>query len=122
MQPRIFALLELFRSPDPACNPYLTFSVLLAAGLEGVEKGYELPDPIEDNVYEMSEEERKKRSIGTLPGSLQEAVLLTEQSELVRKTLGDHVFNAFIENKKIEWNNYRTQVTEYELEKYLPVL
>ena len=111
-----------FRSPDPACNPYLTFSVLLAAGLEGIEKGYEVPDPIEENVYEMSEEEKKRRGIGTLPSSLQEAILLTEQSELVRKALGDHVFSAFIENKKIEWNNYRTQVTEYELERYLPVL
>ncbi|MFC1952265.1 glutamine synthetase family protein [Chloroflexota bacterium] len=111
-----------FRSPDPACNPYLTFSVLLAAGLEGLEKGYEAPDPVEENVYEMSEEERKRRGIGTLPGSLQEAILLTEQSELVRKALGDHVFSAFIENKKIEWNNYRTQVTEYELKRYLPIL
>ena len=111
-----------FRSPDPACNPYLTFSVLLAAGLEGLEKGYEAPDPVEENVYEMNEEERKRRGIGTLPGSLQEAILLTEKSELVRKALGDHVFSAFIENKKIEWNNYRTQVTEYELKKYLPVL
>ena len=111
-----------FRSPDPACNPYLTFSVLLAAGLEGLKKGYEAPDPVEENVYEMSEEERKRRGIGTLPGSLQEAILLTEQSELVRKALGDHVFSAFIENKKIEWNNYRTQVTEYELKRYLPIL
>ena len=111
-----------FRSPDPACNPYLTFSVLLAAGLEGLEKGYEAPDPVEENVYEMNEEERKRRGIGTLPGSLQEAILLTEKSELVRKALGDHVFSAFIENKKIEWNNYRTQVTEYELKRYLPIL
>ena len=111
-----------FRSPDPACNPYLTFSVLLAAGLKGIEEGLKVPDPVEENVYEMSEEERNKRNIGTLPGSLQEAVALTERSELVRKTLGDHVFSAFIENKKIEWNNYRTQVSEYELEKYLPLL
>ncbi|TET46096.1 MAG: glutamine synthetase [Dehalococcoidia bacterium] len=111
-----------FRSPDPACNPYLAFSVMLAAGLEGIEKGYEVPEPIEENVYEMSEEERKKRGIDTLPASLQEAILLTEKSELVRKALGDHVFNAFIENKKIEWDQYRTQVTEYELKKYLPIL
>jgi len=110
------------RSPDPACNPYLAFSVMLAAGLEGIEKGYEVPEPIEENVYEMSEEERKKRGIDTLPASLQEAILLTEKSELVRKALGDHVFNAFIENKKIEWDQYRTQVTEYELKKYLPIL
>jgi glutamine synthetase len=111
-----------FRSPDPACNPYLAFSVMLAAGLEGIEKGYEVPDPIEENVYEMNEEERVRRGIGTLPASLLEAILLTEQSKLVRKALGEHVFSAFIQNKKIEWNNYRTQVTEYELKKYLPVL
>jgi glutamine synthetase len=111
-----------FRSPDPACNPYLAFSVMLAAGLEGIEKGYEVPEPIEENVYEMSEEERQRRGIATLPASLLEAILLTEKSELVQKALGDHVFNAFIENKKIEWNQYRTQVTDYELKRYLPIL
>jgi len=111
-----------FRSPDPACNPYLAFSVMLAAGLEGIEKNYEVPEPVEENVYEMSEEERKERGIGTLPASLLEAILLTEKSEVVRKALGDHVFNAFIQNKKIEWDEYRTQVTEYELNRYLPIL
>ena len=111
-----------FRSPDPSCNPYLAFSVMLAAGLEGIEKKYPLPEPIEENVYEMSEEERVKRGIATLPGSLQMAIELTENSEVVRKALGDHVFPAFIENKKIEWNEYRAQVTEYELKRYLPIL
>jgi len=111
-----------FRSPDPACNPYLAFSVMLAAGLEGVEKEYEVPDPVEENVYEMTEEARERRGIGTLPGSLWEAIQLTEKSELVKKALGDHVFDAFIENKKIEWDQYRSQVTEYELKRYLPIL
>ncbi len=111
-----------FRSPDPACNPYLAFSVMLAAGLEGIDKEYELPEPVEENVYQMGEEERGRRGIGMLPGSLWEAIQLTEGSELVRRTLGDHVFNAFIENKKIEWNNYRVQVTDYELKRYLPIL
>jgi len=111
-----------FRSPDPACNPYLAFSVMLAAGLEGIEKGMEPPPPVEENVYEMSAEERQKRGIGTLPASLLEAILLTEKSELVRKALGEHVFEAFIQNKKIEWDQYRAQVTEYELKKYLPIL
>jgi len=111
-----------FRSPDPACNPYLTFSVMLAAGLDGIENGYEAPAPVEENVYEMNPEERARRGIGTLPGSLSEAINLTENSELVRKALGDHVFDAFIANKKIEWDQYRTQVTEYELKKYLPIL
>jgi glutamine synthetase len=111
-----------YRSPDPACNPYLAFSVMLAAGLEGIEKGLEPPAPVEENVYEMTAEERQKRGITTLPASLLEAILLTEKSEIVRKALGDHVFEAFIQNKKIEWENYRSQVTEYELKKYLPIL
>jgi glutamine synthetase len=95
---------------------------MLAAGLEGLEKGSEVPEPIEENVYEMGEAERQRRGIVTLPASLLEAILLTEKSELVHKALGDHVFNAFIANKKIEWDQYRTQVTEYELKRYLPIL
>jgi glutamine synthetase len=110
------------RSPDPACNPYLCFSVMLAAGLAGVEEGLEAPEPVEANVYHMSEEERKRRGIGSLPASLLEAIKLTEKSKLVRKALGDHVFNAFIENKKIEWDRYRIHVTDYELTRYLPIL
>ncbi len=110
------------RSPDPGCNPYLTFSVLLAAGLAGVEQGLVPPDPVEENVYKMSSEERAKRGIGTLPASLMEAVELTEKSKLVKEALGDHTFNAFIENKKIEWNQYRIHVTDYEVNRYLPVL
>lgn len=111
-----------FRSPDPACNPYLAFSVMLAAGLAGIEQGLEPPAPVEENVYEMTEEERASRGIGTLPASLLEAVQLTEKSDLVREALGDHVFGNFVANKKIEWDDYRIQVTEYELNKYLPVL
>jgi glutamine synthetase len=111
-----------FRSPDPACNPYLAFSVMLAAGLEGIENGYTPPEPVEENVYEMTETERKERGIGTLPSNLWEAITLTEKSELVRKALGDHVFDAFITNKRIEWDYYRTQVTNYELKRYLPIL
>ncbi|PPD58812.1 glutamine synthetase family protein [Dehalogenimonas etheniformans] len=110
------------RSPDPACNPYLTFAVMLAAGLEGVERKLEPPAPIEENVYEMSEEERAQKGIVTLPGSLDEAIKLFEKSGLMRKTLGEHVFTAFIENKKIEWDRYRVQVTDWERERYLPIL
>lgn len=110
------------RSPDPACNPYLCFSVMLAAGLAGIEEGLEPPEPVEANVYHMSAEEREKRGIGTLPASLLEAIQLTERSELVRKALGDHVFEAFIQNKKIEWDRYRIHVTDYELDRYLPIL
>ena len=110
------------RSPDPACNPYLCFSVMLAAGLKGIEEGLEPPEPVEENVYEMSEKEREARGIKTLPGSLADAIALTEKSELVRKALGDHVFNAFLENKKIEWNQYRLHVSKYEIDRYLPML
>jgi glutamine synthetase len=110
------------RSPDPACNPYLTFSVMLAAGLEGIEKGYELPPPVEEDVFRLSEDERVKRGIGTLPGNLGEAIELMESSELVRKCLGDHVSFSFIRNKKAEWDEYRTQVTGYEVKRYLPIL
>ena len=111
-----------FRSPDPACNPYLAFSVMLAAGLEGIEKGYTPPEPVEENVYEMTGAERQERGINTLPSNLWEAITITEKSELVRKALGDHIFDAFITNKKIEWDMYRTQVTSYELQRYLPIL
>jgi len=111
-----------FRVPDPACNPYLAFSVMLAAGLEGIENEYELAAPVEENVFEMSSEERERRGIGSLPMNLSDAISLTENSPLVRKALGDHVFDSFIKNKKIEWNQYRIQVTEYELKRYLPIL
>jgi glutamine synthetase len=95
---------------------------MLAAGLEGMEKEYELPEPVEENVFEMSEEERIERGVGILPGSLWEAIQLTRESELVRRCLGDHLFESFIKNKEIEWNNYRSQVTDYELKRYLPIL
>ncbi len=111
-----------FRSPDPACNPYLAFAVMLASGLEGIEQEYEVPEPVEENVYEMTMEDRERRGIRTLPGSLREAIQMAEQSELVRRALGDHVFHAFIENKKIEWDQYRAQVTDYEIKRYLPIL
>lgn len=111
-----------FRSPDPACNPYLTFAVLLAAGLEGIEKKYPLPDQMEKNLYHLSDKERAKLGIESLPGSLGEAIALTAKSGLVRKALGDHVFSRFVEIKQKEWEDYCIQVTEYELNKYLPVL
>jgi glutamine synthetase len=111
-----------YRSPDPACNPYLTFSVMLAAGLAGMEEKIDPPEPVEANVYKMGAEEREQLGIKQLPGSLSEAIQLTEKSKLVREALGDHVFNHFIENKKVEWDRYRVQVTSWEIEKYLPIL
>jgi glutamine synthetase len=110
------------RCPDPACNPYLAFSVMLAAGMKGMADASTLRPPVEEDIYEMNAEERKKHGIDSLPGSLMEAVDLTAGSKLVRDALGEHVFEKFIENKRIEWDNYRTYVTDYELNEYYPIL
>jgi glutamine synthetase len=115
------ARLEL-RSPDPACNPYLAFSAILAAGLEGIEKKYELPSPTEENVQKLTDEERRRRGIAMLPGSLGEAIALAEGSKLLRRALGDHVFESFLRNKKIEYDRFRKALTDYELKTYLPLL
>jgi glutamine synthetase len=111
-----------FRSPDPSCNPYLAFAMMLGAGLEGIDNKYELPDPIEEDIFEMNPEERKAHGITDLPGNLYAATLEAEKSKLVKKILGEHVFNKFIANKKIEWDQYRTHVSKYELDRYLPKL
>ncbi|MDD5206499.1 MAG: glutamine synthetase family protein [Desulfobacterales bacterium] len=111
-----------FRSPDPACNPYLAFAVMLGAGMDGVEKKMDLPDPIEEDIFEMNPAERRAHGITDLPGNLYAAILETEKSKLVREVLGDHIFNKFIENKKIEWDRYRTHVSAFEIERYLPRL
>jgi len=111
-----------YRAPDPACNPYLTFSVMLAAGLKGIELEYPIPTPVEGNVFAMSSEERSARGIKVLPGSLGEALALAEESTLLRETLGEQTFASFITNKKIEWDQYRSTVTDYEINRYLPVL
>jgi len=111
-----------FRSPDPACNPYLAFAVMIAAGLKGIEENYTLPDPIEEDIYEMDEDARRRVGIVSLPGNLFEALQEVEKSQIVKDALGDHIFNKFLENKRIEWDRYRTHVSRYEIEKYLPVL
>lgn len=110
------------RSPDPSCNPYLAFAVMLAAGLKGIEENYELPEPIERDVYSLTAKEQKDLGIESLPRDLGHATDVCERSQLVREALGDHIFEKFIENKKIEWDNYRIRVTGYELEKDLPIL
>jgi glutamine synthetase len=110
------------RCPDPACNPYLTFAALLQAGLEGIEKGYELPEPMEKNLYHLAPDDRRRLGIEQLPETLGEAVELTSESELVLRTLGEHMFNRYIEIKRQEWEDYRVQVTQWELNRYLPVL
>ena len=111
-----------YRSPDPACNPYLAFAIMLSAGLEGIEKQYEVPPPMEKNVAEMSSVEREEAGIKTLPLDLSQAIELAERSDLLRNALGDHIFEKFIANKKIEWANYRAQVTGYELDQHLKIL
>jgi glutamine synthetase len=110
------------RCPDPACNPYLTFAALLHAGLEGIEKGYELPEPMEKNLYHLSGDERRRHGIGQLPETLGEAIELTAESELALRTLGEHMFNRYVEIKRQEWEEYRGQVTQWELDRYLSVL
>jgi glutamine synthetase len=107
-----------FRAPDPACNPYLAFSVVLAAGLKGVEEGYDLPAETTANLYEMTDEMRMAEGIGVLPGSLVEAVDVMERSELVAEALGEHVFEWFTRNKRAEWRAYKTQITQWELDRY----
>jgi glutamine synthetase len=110
------------RSPDAAANPYLAFACMLAAGLKGIENKYELAEPIENNIYRMSPSEKKELEIEMLPGSLYAAITEFEKSELARETLGDHIFNALLLNKRIEWDQYRTSVSQYEIDKYLPML
>jgi len=111
-----------YRSPDPACNPYLAFSVMLSAGLEGIKNSYKLPAPAKDNIYHLREEERRAAKIESLPEDLLEAIKLTEKSRLVKECLGEKVFEYFIRNKKMEWDEYKAQVTAYEIQKYLPIL
>lgn len=110
------------RSPDPACNPYLSFAVTLSAGLEGIEKEYDIVEPVKTNVYRMSEKERKEKRIGQLPENLWQAIEIAKESAWLKETLGEPLFFKLIENKRIEWENYRSRVTSYELEQYLPIL
>ena len=110
------------RCPDPAANIYLCFAALLHAGLEGIEKGYELPEPMERNLYDLSHEERQKMGIDSLPADLGEAIREAEDSELLQKALGEHVYTRLLEVKRAEFEEYRVQVTPYELQNYLPIL
>jgi glutamine synthetase len=110
------------RCPDPACNPYLTFAALLHAGLEGIEKGYELPPPMEQNLYHLTAEQRRERGIVALPETLGEAIDELAGSALARQALGPHIFDRYVELKRKEWDDYRVQLTPWELDKYLSVL
>jgi glutamine synthetase len=110
------------RTIDSACNPYLAFAVTLAAGMKGIEEGYELPREAEDDVWSLNVRERKSLGIDPLPQSLQNAITIAEGSELLADTLGEHVFDFFLRNKRAEWDDYRNQVTAFELGRYLPRL
>ena len=109
-----------YRALDPACNPYLAFSVLLAAGLRGIEEHLELSAEATMNLYDLSRDEQRDLRVASLPHNLEEALDEMEASELVRDTLGDHIFEWFLRNKRSEWNEYQRQVTPFELETYLP--
>jgi glutamine synthetase len=111
-----------YRAPDAACNPYLAFAALLAAGLAGIEGKYELPEPVKGNVLAMSAEERRSKGIINLPGSLDEALKLTDSSQVVRDALGDTIVDSFVRNKRIEWAEYARTVTDYEVKRYLRLL
>jgi len=111
-----------YRSPDPACNPYLAFAVMLAAGLDGIERELPVQPPFEGNVFEMTHAERDALSMIALPGSLIEAIELAEKSDFLRRALGDHTFDSLMQNKRIEWERYRRHVTDFELSEYLPIL
>ena len=110
------------RSPDPACNPYMALACMLAAGLRGIEENYPLPAPVEDDIYVMTTDQRRERGIASLPGSLETALEAMQGSALVREALGDHIYTKFLANKQVEWDLYRSQVTDFELERYLPRL
>ncbi len=110
------------RCPDPACNPYLTFAALLHAGLDGIEKGYELPAPMDTNLYDLGHDERMRAEIEALPESLGDAIELGAESELLLRAFGEHIHNRLVDIKRAEWEDYRVQVTPYELERYLPIL
>jgi glutamine synthetase len=110
------------RCPDPACNPYLTFAALLHAGLEGIARGYELSAPMETNLYHLTAEERRERGIVSLPETLGEAIDEFAASELMRRAFGDHIFENYVTLKRQEWDDYRVQLTEWELDRYLSVL
>jgi glutamine synthetase len=110
------------RTIDSACNPYLAFAVILGAGMKGIEEGYDLPREAEDDVWGLNERERKSLGIDPLPKSLSEAIAVAENSELLAETLGEHVYDFFLRNKRSEWEEYRREVSAFERDQMLPLL
>jgi glutamine synthetase len=109
------------RIPDPACNPYLAFAVMLRAGLDGIKEGLEAPKPVNKNIFDMSERQKRSLKIDALPRDLIDAVHHLEKSKLMRETLGEHVFHHFIAAKKAEWGDYISRVHGWEIDRYLGV-
>ena len=107
------------RSPDPSCNPYLAFAVILTAAIEGIKNNVKPTEPREENIYQMSKEERIEKGIHSLPGSLEEALWELKRNNIVKKALGEHIYNEFLTAKEKEWDNYRTQISAWEVENYL---
>ena len=107
------------RCPDPSCNPYLAFAVMLASGLHGIEENIPLPEPVEENLYHFTDDDLKRRNIPTLPATLGEAILETEKDEVVRDALGDHVFERLLEAQRSEWGDFRRHVSQWERDRYL---
>ena len=110
------------RCPDPSCNPYLAFAVMLHAGLDGIERGLEPPEPVDENVYGFDDDRLAERSIGTLPGSLGEALEAMKQCSLMREALGEHTFSYYLRAKRQEWDAFRIHVTDWEVDRYLEML
>jgi glutamine synthetase len=109
------------RCPDPSCNPYLAFAVMLAAGIDGIEKDLPLPEPVEENLYHFTDDDLKRRNIPTLPATLAEAVAEMEKSELVHAALGDHIYEKLLDGQRTEWNEFRLHVSSWERDRYLEV-
>jgi glutamine synthetase len=107
------------RCPDPACNPYLAYAVMLAAGLNGIENELELPEPVEENLYHFTEDDLERRSVRTLPGTLGEAIVELEHDDVVRSALGEHVYARLTETQRREWTTFCRHVTPWERERYL---
>ncbi|MGN1123759.1 MAG: type I glutamate--ammonia ligase, partial [Eubacterium sp.] len=107
------------RCPDPTCNPYLEMALCLAAGLDGIKKGMEPAPAVDYNVFDLSDAELAERGIDCLPGSLEEAIKASEDDPFIKETVGEHIFNAYTEGKKNEWDDYRTKVSQWEIDNYI---
>jgi len=110
-----------YRCPDPSCNPYIAFIAIISAGMDGIERDLELRSPVNKNIFSLSTKERKELEIETLPGNLFEALSYLKEDRIIREALGEHIYQNFLELKNKEWRQYSTQVTDWDLKRYLNV-